>query len=197
MDQQPHIGRQVSHFHRVDVNGIEAVFSNDLKYRYRLSVPFINETARTKIITVILKNPSSADAMKADKTVQNVEKVIYKTFSDVRKIEVLNLFALRGTRPKDVMQTYMAGADIVGSDNNTAFKQALDQSDYIVIAWGGASPIRSSLYDARIDDVMSMIDRQKFTNMIFRKKEKGSDKYPFHACYWPDNKDFSEYLFLH
>lgn len=197
MNQQPHIGRQVSHFHRVNVDGIEAVFSDDLKYRYRLSVPFLDEAGRTKVMTVVLKNPSSADALRADKTVQNVEKVIYKTFTDVRKIEVLNLFALRGTRPKDVMETYTAGTDIVGSDNDKAFRGALAQSDYIVIAWGAASPIRSSLYDARIDDVMSMIDRQKFTNMIFRKKEKGSDKYPFHACYWPDTKDFSEYLFLH
>ena len=89
------------------------------------------------------------------------------------------------------METYMAGIDIVGNGNNTAFKQALSQSDYIVIAWGGASPIRSSLYDARIDDVINMIDMQKFTNMIFRKKEKGSDKYPFHACYWPYNDAFT------
>jgi hypothetical protein len=191
MKQQPRIGRQVSHFHRVDVDKIEALFSDDFKYRYRLSVPFQDETARTKVLTVILKNPSSADAMKADKTVQNVEKVIYNTFRDVAKIEVLNLFALRGTHPKDVMQTYMAGIDIVGKDNDSAFKQALASSDYIVIAWGGASPIRSSLYDARIDDVMNMIDRQKFINMIFRKKEKGSTKYPFHACYWPDNDLFT------
>lgn len=191
MNQQPHIGRQVSHFHRVNVDGIEAIFSDDLKYRYRLSVPFQDEATRTKVITVILKNPSSADAIKADKTVQNVEKVIYKTFTDVRRIEVLNLFALRGTHPKDVMKTYLAGIDIVGNDNNTAFKQAIAQSDYIVIAWGGASPIRSSLYDARIDDVMSMLDIEKFTNRIFRKKEKGSDKYPFHACYWPDNDIFT------
>lgn len=197
MKHQPHIGRQVSHFHEVNVDGIEALFSDDMKYRYRLSIPFNDESARTKTITVILKNPSSADAMKADKTVQNVEKVIYKTFGDVRKIEVLNLFALRGTHPKDVMQTYIAGNDIVGKDNNAAFKQALSQSDYIVIAWGGASPIRSSLYDARIDDVIKMMDRKKFKSTIFRKNEKGSDRYPFHACYWPDNNAFTVCEILH
>ena len=95
------------------------------------------------------------------------------------------------------MQTYNAGHDIVGKDNNAAFKQALAQSDYIVIAWGGASPIRSSLYDARIDDVIKMMDKKKFKSTIFRKNEKGSDKYPFHACYWPDNNAFTVCEILH
>lgn len=191
MKLQPHIGRQVSHFQEVNVERIEALFSKDRKYRYRLSIPFYDNPARTKVITVILKNPSSADALKADKTVQNVEKVIYKTFTDVAKIEILNLFALRGTHPKEVMQTHSLGHDIVGSDNNKAFKEALAQSNYVVIAWGGAAPIRTSLYDARIDDVIGMMDIQKFTSKIFRKQEKGSDRYPFHACYWPDNDAFT------
>ncbi|MDP2077213.1 MAG: DUF1643 domain-containing protein [Sulfuricurvum sp.] len=191
MKPQPHIGRQVSHFHQVNIDGIEAVFSDDMKYRYRLSIPFGDEPSRTKTLTVILKNPSSADAMKADKTVQNVEKVVYKAFADVRKIEVLNLFALRGTYPKDVMEAYIAGIDIIGKENDTAFKQALMSSDYIVIAWGGASPIRNSLYDLRVDKVLTMINVPDFSGKVYRKIEKGSDKYPFHACYWPDNIDFN------
>jgi hypothetical protein len=191
LKQQPHIGRQVAHFYHVNVEGIEAVFSEDMKYRYRLSIPFNSESTRTKTVSVILKNPSSADAMKADKTVQNVEKVIYKAFLDVGKIEVLNLFALRGTYPKDVMEAYTAGSDIIGKENDRAFSQALMQSDYIVIAWGGASPIRTSLYESRVKDVLEMINVPNFSRKIYRKKEKGSDTYPFHACYWPDNTDFS------
>jgi hypothetical protein len=190
LKQQPHIGRQVAHFNRVDVEGIKAVFSDDMKYRYRLSIPFINEPSRTKTLAVILKNPSSADAIKADKTVQNVEKVVYKAFADVGQIEVLNLFALRGTYPKDVMESYLNGIDIIGAENNSAFSHALMQSDYIVIAWGGASPIRSSVYDTRVEDVLAMI-QSPVSHKIYRKKEKGSEKYPFHACYWPDNTDFS------
>lgn len=191
MKQQPHIGRQVAHFNRVNVEGIKAVFSDDMKYRYRLSIPFINEPSRTKTLTVILKNPSSADAIKADKTVQNVEKVVYKSFTDVGQIEVLNLFALRGTYPKDVMESYLNGIDIIGAKNNSAFSHALMQSDYIVIAWGGASPIRSSVYDSRVENVLTMIQIPTLSGKIYRKKEKGSEKYPFHACYWPDNTDFS------
>lgn len=191
LQQQPHIGRQVSHFNRVNIDGIEALFSEDMRYRYRLSIPFYDEPARTKTLTVILKNPSSADAIKADKTVQNVEKVVYKTFADVGKVEVLNLFAIRGTYPKDVMEVYVTGVDIIGEENNSAFSQALMQSDYVVIAWGGASPIRTSVYDLRVDEVLNMISTVDVSKKIYRKQEKGSTKYPFHACYWPDNTSFS------
>lgn len=189
---QPHIGRQVSHFVAVDVEHIQAYFSDDRRYRYALSIPFVGEIPRDKTVAVILKNPSSADALKADKTVSNVEKTIYKTFSDARHVEILNLFALRGTYPKDIMQAYDGNVDIVGDKNDTFFKEVLQKSDYIVLAWGGASPIRKSIYDKRIESVYAMIRELKHPHKIFRKGEKGSDSYPFHACYWPDNTDFIE-----
>jgi hypothetical protein len=189
---QPHIGRQVSHFVRVDIGGIQAHFSEDRKYRYSLSVPFFGEAYRTKTVAVILKNPSSADALKADKTVSNVEKTMYKTFSDVSYVEILNLFALRGTYPKDIMQAYDSGVNIIGNENDTVFREVLEKSDYIVLAWGGASPIRKSVYDERIDIVYAMINELNTAYKLFRKAEKGSNNYPFHACYWPDNTDFIE-----
>ena len=192
MIAQPHIGRQVSHFTRVDIAHIQAHFSEDKKYRYALSVPFFGEAFRTKTVAVILKNPSSADALKADKTVSNVEKTMYKTFSDVGHVEILNLFALRGTYPKDIMQAHDGGVNIVGDENDTVFREVLEKSDYIVLAWGGASPIRKSVYDERIDTVYTMINSLKGSCKIFRKCEKGSNSYPFHACYWPDNTDFIE-----
>lgn len=192
LSNQPHIGRQVSHFEKVDIKNIKAQFSEDKKYRFMLSIPFYFEESRTKTVAVILKNPSSADAQRADKTVQNVEKVIYKTFDDVSRVEILNLFSLRGTYPKDIMNAHTLGVNIVGDKNNTAFDEVLNNSDYVVIAWGGASPIRSSLYDSRIDEVLSMINSVNPSKRVFRKKEKGSDLYPFHACYWPDNKEFIE-----
>jgi len=191
--KQPYIGRQVSHFEKVDVENIKALFSDDQKYRYTLSIPFYKEQERTKTVTVILKNPSSADAQRADKTVQNVEKVIYKAFGDASKVEILNLFALRGTYPKEIMEAYTLGVNIVGDNNDAAFEEVLHESDYIVVAWGGASPIRSSLYDARIGEVLNRMKRIEPFKKVFRKKEKGSQLYPFHACYWPDTVDFIHY----
>ncbi len=189
---KPHIGRQVSHFLEVDTEQIQVYFSKDNNYRYTLSIPFFENELRTKTMAVILKNPSSADAFKADKTVSNVEKTIYKTFDDVAKIEILNLFALRGTYPKDVMQAYDSGVNIIGDDNDSAFREVLLNSHYVVLAWGGASPIRKSIYDTRIDAVYEIINGLNSSFQIFRKAEKGSTTYPFHACYWPNNTSFIE-----
>ena len=152
VNNQPHIGRQVSHFEKVDIANIKAFFSEDKKYRYKLSVPFYYEEGRTKTVAVILKNPSSADALRADKTVQNVEKIIYKAFDKVSRVEILNLFSLRGTYPKDIMDAYTLGVNIIGDKNNIAFEEVLNNSDYIIMAWGGASPIRNSLYNERVDE---------------------------------------------
>jgi hypothetical protein len=73
-----------------------------------------------------------------------------------------------------------------------AFKEVLSKSDYVVMAWGGASPINKSLYDARVYSVLGMLESLNLTGKVFRKQEKGSDVYPFHACYWPDNNNFME-----
>lgn len=189
-----YIGRQVKHFEKVEVQSIRAEFSEPdettARYRYRLILPYAKEQGRTKRASVVLKNPSSADAKMADKTVQNVAKVVYKTFKDVAEVEILNLFAVRGTMPADVMSDIEAGKDVIGKDNNQHIKEALSYSDYIVIAWGGHSPIKRSIYDQRVDEVLQIIYAHGKTAMIYRKANRGSEKYPFHACYWPDNEDF-------
>lgn len=190
MKTTPYIGRQVSHFEKVDVANINATFSEDNTYRYSLSLPFHPEVARTKTAAVILKNPSSADAKRGDKTVQNVAKVIYKSFPDVGRVEILNMFAIRGTLPSDVMVAHNAGNDIVGPQNDPTLIEVLTRSDYVVTAWGGASPIRKSIYDKRIDEVHALIAGAGSLSGGFRKAEKGSERYPFHACYWPDSVSF-------
>lgn len=194
MNQAPYIGRQINHFEKIDLTRIIAEFSEDMVYRYRLKLPFFCDDSRSKSAAIILKNPSSADALKADKTIQTAAKTIYSAFPDVAELEILNIFAIRGTLPSDVMDSYDKGVDIIGPENNKAFEEVIKKSDYIITAWGGASPIKKSIYDARIAQVFEIIDKCSARNKIYRKSEKGNDKYPFHACYWPINDEFtSEY----
>lgn len=185
-----YIGRQISHFDKVDVSKISPEFSGDMLYRYKLTMPFYNEPSRTKRAAIILKNPSSADAIKADKTVYNAAKTIYLTYPDVGTVEILNLFGIRGTKPIDVMTIHDNGGDIVGDRNDDAIAEVLSQSDYVILAWGGASPIKKSIYDQRIAEVYFLLGKHSGNMKIFRKAEKGSERYPFHACYWPHNRNF-------
>lgn len=190
MSTTPYIGRQINHFEMVDIARIEAQFSIDMVYRYRLRLPFFEDSTRTKSAAIILKNPSSADALKADKTIQTAAKTIYGAFSDINELEILNIFAIRGTLPSDVMDAHNKGTDIIGPENDAAFNDVIAKSDYIIIAWGGAAPVKKSLYDQRISEVFEIIDQQGTKNKIYRKSEKGNSQYPFHACYWPINDGF-------
>lgn len=191
---KPYIGRQISHFEKVDVSKISPEFSGDMLYRYKLTMPFFDEPTRTKRAAIILKNPSSADAIRADKTVYNVAKTIYHAYPDVGTVEILNLFGIRGTKPSDVMTIHDNGGDIVGDRNDDAIAEVLSKSNYVILAWGGASPIKKSIYDQRIAEVFYLIGRYAEKTKIFRKAEKGSDRYPFHACYWPINTKFLNIL---
>lgn len=193
-EQNPYIGRQISHFDKVDIAKITPEFSDDKKYRYKLSLPFHPEPLRTKRAVIILKNPSSADALKADKTVYNAAKTIYISFPDVATVEILNLFGLRGTKPSDVVITHNSGGDIIGNRNDEAIEEVLSNSDYVVLAWGGASPIKKSVYDSRINELFFMLGKHSHRFSLFRKSGKGSDKYPFHACYWPHTNDFERIM---
>lgn len=175
----------------VDTSGIQAKFSEDLKYRYSLSLPFFREKSRSKTASIILKNPSSADCFKADKTVQTAAKVLFMAFQDISCVEILNIFALRGTLPTDVVKAHQAGIDIIGPENNNAIRAQIAKSDYVVTAWGGANPIPKSVYDSRVDEIYKIINKNPQA-ALFRKAEKGSNQYPFHACYWPHNVSFVE-----
>ena len=192
MNKVPYIGRQISHFEAVEIDKITAAFSEDRRYRYRLSLPYRPEANRTKNAAIILKNPSSADINRADKTVQTAAKTIYMAFPEVKKLEILNIFAIRGTLPTDVMELHDAGIDIIGPENDTNFKEVLANSDYVITAWGGATPIKKSIYDKRVADVLAILNLPEVEAKVLRKAEKGSNQYPFHACYWPINDSFVE-----
>lgn len=195
--QIPYIGRQINHFEMVDLEGIEAEFSDNMVYRYTLSLPYkslplIDEPKRIKNACIILKNPSSADIKRADKTIQTAAKTIYSAFADVKCLDILNIFALRGTKPTDVNEFHNRNIDVVGPKNNEAFMAKIAECDYVIIAWGGAAPINKPLYDGRISEVFEIIKNANPNAKIYRKAEKGDDKYPFHACYWPINNEFVE-----
>jgi hypothetical protein len=49
---------------------------------------------------------------------------------------LVNLFAWRATRPRDLMADVMGGVDIVGPDCDKAIEQAVGTAQLVVVAWG-------------------------------------------------------------
>ena len=123
------LGRQVDHFQNVDINSIKADFSPDKKYRYTLRMVYtrdLMDSGRSKCITVILKNPSSADEKRADSTIRKVETYVWQNFPDVETLNIYNIFAYRATDAVELHRLMLddglpAG---VGKENDKALKMA-------------------------------------------------------------------------
>ena len=115
---------------------MSAIISECGLYRYRLERDL---KERGFVTSVIMVNPSTADASEDDATIRKL-----KGFGDRlgwRKIIVANLFAFRAT---DVR---MVGAvdRPVGPMNNEHILMAMLESDITVVAWGASGKLPQHL----------------------------------------------------
>ncbi len=176
------IGRQVAHAPCVDLSGVVAEFSSCRTWRYTLSLPFRGRTGPHA--TIILKNPSSADQGRADKTVRTATEFVFRHFPDISGLHVLNLFAFRGTDAAEVGQIAATeGLErVTGPENDACIRTALERMGPVLVAWGGPSGIPQTLYLRRVNTVMGMLACHP--GPVYRNGRRGSDRHPFHACYW-------------
>ncbi len=197
---KPRIGRQVKHFEEVNINSIKAIFSDDHIYRYTLQMKYNNRRLNNETMSVILKNPSSANEKMADNTIRRVESYVYKNFKNVKYLNILNIFSYRATDPKDVklaLNKYGLSY-IVGPENDKYILELLKESDYIIKAWGRNSGINKKYYDFRINEVNNIINKiiNNYNNIpVYRVNGngRGSPYYPFHACFWGHNMELEKY----
>lgn len=181
------IGRTVQHAPAVDIAGIEADFSPCHTWRYGLSLPF--RERRGPMITVFLKNPSSASASAADKTVRTASEYVWRNFPESGGVHILNLYALRGTDSQEVGQALRekGAAYVTGPENDAVIQQTLAGSAAVIIAWGGHAGIPAAPYDQRVRSCLEMLADSRLP--VWRNGRKGSENYPFHACYWAYQDD--------
>lgn len=182
------IGRQVDHYSEVDIQSIRADFSPDRLFRYTLEMHYRTDLLdgnRSKTMTVILKNPSSADEKRSDSTIRKVETFVWKQFPDVRFLRILNIFAYRATDAVEVNQRLrsMDEMAVVGADNDAYFKSTLKDSDYVICAWGGPSGIDSNGYTSRIASVKEII-RNNYRGPAYQVCGVQPTKEPLHGLMW-------------
>ncbi len=182
------LGRQVDHFQNVDIESINAVFSPNKKYRYTLQMDYSRDLLdhlRDKTLTVILKNPSSADERRSDSTIRKVETYVWQKFPDVGKLNIFNIFSYRATDAIELHHLIQENGLLagVGEENDSYLIKLLGQSDYLICAWGGPSGINGEFYQARIDQVKEIILR-KYSGPVFRVKGKQETSEPLHGLMW-------------
>jgi hypothetical protein len=122
----------------------EAYISDDGVYRYNLVRDKGDENSQA--ILFIMLNPSVADAVFDDPTIRRCLGFADRLACDY--MEVVNLFAFRATDPKDMK----SAEDPVGPDNDTVIREALEDADVVICAWGAHGGYRKR--DAVVLDIV-------------------------------------------
>jgi hypothetical protein len=113
-----------------------AVLSPCGRYRYSLERQVEIEGPR---IAWLMLNPSTADGTKDDPTIRKVVGISIR--AGYGPVVVVNLFALRETKPRLVKLAYVSRplAETEGPDNREHILAAARRASAIVCAWGSQS----------------------------------------------------------
>lgn len=146
-----------------------ATFSTCERYRFTLSRVW--EKAGKSALFVML-NPSTADEIKNDPTVERCER--RARHHGFGAFTVCNIFAWRATDPRDMR----AAADPVGAGNDEAILQNAAQADLVVCAWGthGAHLDRGPAVKAMLDTATTPLHHLGLS-------KAGHPKHPLYISY--------------
>lgn len=156
------------HIEQVSAN---VLFSNCKNYRYRLDISLNEQSdSDTKIVCAVMQNPSVANSEIADKSVQFLEKLIFtkgnSNFTGVKKLIVVNQFAF-------VQTNDFSGQDEhIGPDNDSQIRQAISESDIILVAWGSGNR-----YGARKEVVNAMLKQTNGKTLLLGKSHPSRASY--------------------
>lgn len=124
----------------------KAVFDRsnpDFQYRYSL-IKLWNETLSKA--TIIMLNPSIADELKNDHSVNRC--LNYLIDNDYGSLEIVNLFAYIETDSKKLKTS----EKYIGPENEFYIREAIKNSETIIVAWGSDND-----YKMRKKQVLSII----------------------------------------
>lgn len=125
-----------------------AVFDESGCYRYRLWRGWDPSLPR---LCFVMLNPSTADATNNDPTITRCANMAASW--GYGGLEVVNLFAFRSTRPRDLWQA----TDPIGAHNDEHIRRAAAHSNACVLAWGNLPPGRLE----RTKTVLKLLSSQK------------------------------------
>jgi len=108
-----------------------AVFSDCLRYRYRLWRKWTDWTAVPGYVLWLLLNPSTADEFELDPTLRRVDGFTRRM--GYSHWQVANSFGLRSTDPRGLLTV----ADPVGQDNDRMLEDLMAGAAVVVVGWGG------------------------------------------------------------
>ncbi len=162
-----------------------ATFDDRRHYRYRLSRVWDKSLPR---IVWCLLNPSTATASASDPTLARV--VGFSRRWGAGAVEIINLFALRTSNPKDLKTTSL---DPVGDRNDEAITIAAQETNEVVVAWGNNGRLANpDTKYARSDEILELLGNNEIRLLHLRLTKSGQ---PGHPLYVPGDTE-PRHLFL-
>lgn len=163
-----------------------AMFSDDMKYRYRLWRCWAPDLPRA---CFILLNPSTADEISNDSTVERqlrrVERWAYQnslfgTDCSTRfgALEIVNLCAWRSTDPRALYEVDEPVGDDNGDAIHTACETALESDGLVICGWGAHG---AKMYSGKYS--LQQILLESLGNMPLNALNLNSDGTPQHPLY--------------
>lgn len=146
-----------------------ATFSPCGQYRYKLWR--IWDASQPAAVFIML-NPSTADEVTNDPTVERCER--RARAMGYGGLRVANIFALRSTDPKAL---YEHDAP-VGADNNEAIIESAAGAGIVVCAWG-----RHGLHIGRGRTVLEMLRKAGVTPRYLKLNKDGTPAHPLYIGY--------------
>jgi len=145
----------------------DAYISDDGLYRYNL-VRDWGDNEDPGMLFVML-NPSTADAVEDDPTIRRC--INFAKREGCGYMEVVNLFAFRATDPKAMK----AADDPVGPENDLVIRQALEDADIVVCAWGAHGSFK-----ARDKVVLDIIHQSGHVPKALGVTQAGQPRHPLY-----------------
>lgn len=146
-----------------------AIFSDCERYRYRLWRRWDLEKPK---INFLMLNPSTADDVKNDPTVERCERRARSLGAG--ELIVTNIFAYRATYPAELLTI----DDPVGEGNTGEILHAAHVADVVVCAWGLAGGIRG-----RGQSVLDCLRLERIKLYCLGKTQNGVPKHPLYIPY--------------
>ena len=145
-----------------------ATFSDCRRYRYTL----MRQWRSGAHMTFIMLNPSTADEVENDPTVERCERRARAMgFGGLR---VANIFALRSTDPGMLY----VDVDPIGKDNDAAILESAAGAGVVVCAWG-----KHGAFMDRGQQVAALLLRNRIDPHVLKLNKDGSPAHPLYIPY--------------
>lgn len=125
----------------------------------------------------VMLNPSTADGAQDDPTIRRCVSFARREGFD--RLEVVNLFAYRATKPTDLFDA-SPQIDILGWENQHYIAKALDRAGLIICAWG----VHGN-YSLQDDFVLGWITEANFRDAPVMCLGTTKEGHPRHPLYVP------------